>query len=255
MSQVQAMALGVFADLRARRLVPVVAALLVLLIAVPLVLSKPAETPTPAPRPAAGASTSVGGLPNPEQALNDNKPLVTLAVLEKPSDLRSYKAKDPFKPLVPLKQASDAGATTSPAGGATAAAVGAGSPAAGSPGGTGGGGQTVTIPKTKLFTYEIDATITTPNGKKRYRHLQRLAFLPSQSNALLIFLGVTSDGQSALVMANGNSLHPVGGGGAHCRPSHAKCSAVWSRPATATPSSTPVTAGTCSRSTASRRLR
>lgn len=93
---------------------------------------------------------------------------------------------------------------------------------------TGGGGQTVTTPKTKLFTYEIDATITTPNGKKRYRHLQRLAFLPSQSNALLIFLGVTSDGKNALVIGNGSDpLHPVGGGGAHCRPSHAKCSAVW----------------------------
>jgi hypothetical protein len=250
MSQVQSMALGVFADLRARRLVPVVVGLLVLLIGVPAILSKPSESPSPAPRPAAGANTAVNGLPSPERALSDNKPLVTLAALDRPSDLRSYKAKDPFKPLVPVKQAGDVSATgagASPAGGVTAAAgggsspsggsagggtTGGGTPGGGTPGGStggsgGGGGQTITNPKVKRFAYEMDATIKTPNGKKRFRHLQRLAFLPSQSNPLLIFLGVTSDGQSALVMSNGDSLHPVGGGGAHCRPSHAKCSAVW----------------------------
>lgn len=243
------MALGVIADLRARRLLPVAAILLVLVIAVPVVLSKPAESVAPA-KPTPAASASVNGLPSPASALNNDKPLVTLAVLDKPSDLRGYNTKDPFKPLVPVAKANDASATgatgaaastdgstsaaSPPAGGGSSggspgggAPTGGGSPGGGSPGGGSTGGGTTVTPKITHYTYEIDATVKTPAGKKRLRHLRRLSFLPSQSNPLLIFLGVTSDGQSALVLISDSRLHPVGGGGAHCRPTHAKCTAVW----------------------------
>jgi hypothetical protein len=249
MTALRATAMGVLADLRERRLLPVAVLLLVLVIALPVVLLKPEKAAAPVPTPAGTAAATPNGLPSPEQALNSARPLVTLTVLDKPSDLRSFKSKDPFKPLKPIASGNNnsslsGGATPAVPGGAQTASAGAGgggSSGGGSTGGlptggggTGGGGGGTTIPgggvikkrTVTQYTYELDASIKTPAGKKRYRHLKRLSMLPSSGNPLLIFLGVTSDAQSALFLING-ALHPVSGDGAHCRPSHAKCAAVW----------------------------
>lgn len=242
MSQLQAIATGVLADLRARRLLPVAAVLLVLVIAVPVVLSKPAEDAPPAKPSAAGASTSVNGLPGPEQALNNDKPLVTLAVLDRPSDLKSYESKNPFKPLKSISSGDTSGigdGATAPSTGGTGAqpAGPAGDPPGGSGGGPTGGGGTTAPPslkppselrppkvKTEQFTYVIDLKLRTPTETKSYRKLQRLSLLPSQASPLLIFLGVGDGGNRAVFLVD-STLTPAAGEG-RCSPSPKECATV-----------------------------
>ncbi len=143
------LALGVFEDLKRRRLLPVVLGLLVALVAVPVLLLKkaePAPFSTPVPAAATGAAD---GLPSPREALAGDKPLVSLAVLKQSSDLESFASKNPFKPI---DQVSTSGAASTPApaapvGGSSPAGVtpiggspGGGTPAGGSSGGGGSGG-------------------------------------------------------------------------------------------------------------------
>ena len=77
--------LGLWDDLREKRLWPVALALVVALVAVPVLLRKPAEETPPAVAGATASTTTAGGLPGPEAVLaGDGKPLVTLAVLDRP---------------------------------------------------------------------------------------------------------------------------------------------------------------------------
>lgn len=248
MNDVRATLLGVVADLRERRLLPVAIGLILLVIVVPVVLSKPADTPK-VQTPTAGTSpATVDGLPGPEQALNNDKPLVTLAVLDKPSNLQTYKGRDPFKPLVSIKAGADAlspnaGSGTAAGGSTTTAAAGGGGGggATGDTGGTGGGSTgggtttpttptTPTKPKTKAkqFTYVIDAKLAGPSKTQRYHHLQRLAMLPTESNPLLIFLGVSSSGNSAVFLVD-SKLKPIDGEGS-CKPSKTQCATLRLQP-------------------------
>ena len=99
MSSVTAYGQGVFRDLQKRRLLPVAGLLVVVLIALPLFMLKSSE-PVPAAPAAPASAASANGLPSPEEALGAaGKPLVSLAVLDRPSDLDSFESKNPFKPL------------------------------------------------------------------------------------------------------------------------------------------------------------
>ena len=101
-------ALGVVQDLRDRRLLPVAILLVAALIASRCSCSSPASRSRRRRR--ACLRSRGRGLPTPEEALQaGDKPLVSLAVLDKPSNLASFESKDPFKPL---NQVSTAGATT-----------------------------------------------------------------------------------------------------------------------------------------------
>ena len=257
------LALGVLDDLRARKLWPVALFLVVALIAVPVVMLKPAE-PVPAPVPSAGtASTAtVGGLPSPEEALaNGGKPLVSLAVLNAPSDLESFESKNPFQPLEELSglPADDqlafgdtgagagisSGTTTDTSGG-----TGGGSFDTGG-GGTGGGGGfdpggalplkpiepdppvSPTPPKDpseppaepEAFTFAVDLTFDGPGGpERRYRNVQRLEMLPSEASPLLVFLGVSAGANSAVFLVD-STLQAINGEGV-CSPSPTECATL-----------------------------
>jgi len=239
-------ALGVIDDLRARQLWPVALLLAVALVAVPLFMLKPAEELPPPPVAAAPSSSPVpGGLPGPEEALEaGSQPLVSLAVLNSPSDLENFTAKNPFKPLeeVASLDPSDALASGDPT---AAATTGGGSDDAtgggGAPGG-GGDGEVPDVPvapvqpqpptapsePARQYTYAVDLTFDGPGPLRRYRNLPRLSMLPSEENPLLVFLGVSASGNSAVFLVD-STLQAQGGEG-NCNPSPSECATLTIEP-------------------------
>jgi len=253
------LAQGVIADLRARRLLPVAILLALALVAVPVLLSR-----SPDPVAVDGAAVGVepvdtGGLPGPAEALGE-KPLVTLASLESSSDLDSFSARDPFKPLRTLA-AIDAnpGVATDVAFAATAGTaaaedsggIGGGSTFAGAVGGdpstgedtggdTGGGAPSPSptpspapeptpapapAPERK-FTYAVDLTYDGPESTPRtYRNLPRLSMLPHEASPMLIFLGVGADVNDVVFLVDA-SLRASSEGEGTCSPSPQDCATI-----------------------------
>jgi hypothetical protein len=245
-----AIALGVLEDLKARRLLPVAIALAVALVALPVLLLKPAsDQAVPATGAAAtttpGAATSpatVNGLPGPAQALAGDRPLVSLAALDKASDLESFDAKNPFKPLESLAKVSPDGSSTP----ATTAPTG-GSGASGGQNSTGGGtgnsapiGGTSPVTPTptpapgtgttpeKRLTYAVDLTFQSPTGTRHLRNVPKLRMLPSEDAPLLVFLGVDATGTNAVFLVDAK-LKSTGGEG-KCSPSGSNCATLTIEP-------------------------
>jgi hypothetical protein len=131
--------LDVWHDLRQKRLWPVAALLLVGLVAVPVIVAKPAKRAAPVsePAPGAAASTSARDALQVQVAQSDGSG----------SKLDVFAPKDPFRPPSALLAAEKASAGTAPAGSSTAAGAStSSSPSTGggtttaSSNGTGGGG-------------------------------------------------------------------------------------------------------------------
>jgi len=250
------LAQGVIADLRARRLLPVAILLALALVAVPVLLSRSPEPVAVDGAPVGVEPVDTGGLPGPAQALGE-KPLVTLASLESSSDLDSFSARDPFKPLRTLAAidadpsvATDV-AFAAPAGTAAtedSGGLGGGSSATGAVGGdpstgedTGGDpGPGAPSPSPtpspapeptpapapeRKFTYAVDLTFDAPESAPRtYRNLPRLSMLPSQASPLLIFLGVGADLNDVVFLVD-SKLRASSGEGT-CSPSPEECATV-----------------------------
>jgi hypothetical protein len=232
--------LDIWADLRDRRLWPVAALLLLCLVAVPVVLIKPAEeAPSKAATPTAGTAN---GDPLAKQAVVqafDAKPLVKI------SNLDQFAAKDPFKPIEQLKplSASDVVATTgngsgaqpgagAGAGGESGGGAAGGATPDGNSGGGGGGGVTQPVqpspaPKTKKFTYVVDLSFGHDSDVQRYQSFGRLGMLPSENSPLLVYLGVDGTGTQAAFLVD-SSLSATGEG--HCKPSPSTCGVVYLEP-------------------------
>lgn len=243
-----ALALGIFHDLRQRRLLPVAGLLLLALVALPVLALKPAEEPPPAPAASTSptATTAPAGLPSPEQALSD-KPLVSLAVLDQPSDLGEFESKNPFKPI---EQVSSGGASSGgDAGGSTLATgdgtgVGTGGTGTSETGRTGSGDQQTSTPQTqtpqtpsptpapkqeapkteKKLTYALDLSIRGPKGVRSYRGLPKLSLLPAADNPLLVFLGIEDAGTKAVFLVDAK-LRTQSGEGV-CTPSPEQCATL-----------------------------
>lgn len=258
MSQI---ARGLFEDLKQRGLLPVAALLLVALVAVPVLMLKKSE-PAPPAATAATANVSVAGLPNPDMALDQGKPLVSLAVLDQPSNLDSFESKNPFKPMNALAKSASQSSNTSAAAGAGAGAgsngtatAGGGSGSAPAGGGSSSGGappsggstppaatpptnqtppttqtpgagptKPKSKPKPQQLTYALDLTVTTPKGRHRHLSVARLRMFPSESDPLFIYLGVDDTGNKAVFLVD-SSLTFTGGEGT-CRPSKTSCATV-----------------------------
>lgn len=239
----KAMALGVVQDLRERRLLPVAILLAAALIGLPALMLKPAaDAPAPTPVQPVTAAPGAEGLPTPEQALQGGgKPLVSLAVLEKPSKLESFDNKNPFKPLEKLDDGPDLSGTNLADAAKQASAGGATGGADKGTGGGGGGGTTP--PATDLpnngtpvppsdpgdgapqkFTYTLDATLDGPNGLRRFRNMPRLRMLPSESSPLLVFLGVDATGSKAVFLVD-STVTMLDGEGT-CSPSKDSCATL-----------------------------
>ena len=216
--------LDLWHDLRAKRLAPVAVVLLAGLVAVPVLLAKPAEEPAPAPVTAAPSSTT------------DRNKLAALAKVKlgeeavgKGSTLGTF---DPDNPFTPPKgtMKKDSAATAGPSGPSDSPERRRTRPpeeparsGGGTIGGdtrlvalTGGGGTPAPQPQTTVYKYVVDLSFTA-NGRTRHiKGLEKLDMLPSDSSPLLIFMGVTPKGSDAVFLVD-STLEAAGEG--RCKPS------------------------------------
>jgi hypothetical protein len=223
---------GAWQDLREKRLWPVAVLLAVALVAIPVLLIRPAKQP--------GAVTAAP----PNQKVPALKAISDAARAGEGSGLSVFKKADPFLPpkavlAATRAQSSAAGATTgtSSAAGASAtgSASGSGSSSSSQTGSSSGGGSTSTSTgggstgggttggggsKTVKYTYVVDVTFTRDGHTKHVYGMTRLAMLPSESSPLLLFLGVDSGGDNAVFLVD-STLDASGEG--HCSPSDSNC--------------------------------
>ena len=215
--------LDLWNDLREKRLWPVAALLLVGLIAVPVVLSKPTEDPPPAPTASA-----------PDQGPEVAKGLAALTVAEdEPGEGSTLDVFDPSNPFKPPKdiiansdESGDGEGTAGSEGGDTGATdTGGGATDTGGD----GGGETTPAPtggetQTVEYRYVIDATFVANGRKRKIKGLERLDVLPGQANPLLIFLGASKNGANAVFLVD-STLTAAGEG--KCKPSNSDCAFLY----------------------------
>lgn len=220
--------LDLWHDLRAKRLAPVAAVLLVGLVAVPVLLAKPAGDPAPAPVTAAPSNTT------------DRNKLAALAQVKlgeeavgKGSTLGTFDPDNPFSPpkgTIKKDSAATAGpsgpsdspdAGSAPAGdtgsdgGTTGGTIG-GTPDGGDTGGGTGGSPQTTV----VYKYVVDLSFTANGRTRQIKGLEKLDMLPSSSSPLLIFMGVTTKGSDAVFLVD-STLEAAGEG--RCKPSGSEC--------------------------------
>lgn len=221
--------LDLWTDLREKRLWPVAVVLLLGLVAVPVVLSKPAEE-APAPTPAQSArKTSESAA---VKALASVK--LDESAADASSPLDTFDPANPFKPpAAVVKRSKDDGtdeltiddgsvdlSATLPDGGSVDVTTG---------GDTGGGSTpttppSTTKPKTTEYQWVIDASFQANGKSRRIKTMQRLDMLPSENEPLLLFLGVSEGGSSAVFLVD-STLTAAGEG--TCKPSPDECAFVY----------------------------
>jgi hypothetical protein len=222
--------LDLWQDLREKRLAPVAVVLLLGLVAVPVLLAKPAENPGPSTVPTATPKKENEAL----AALAKVKLGEEAAVGGKGSTLGVF---DPDNPFTPPKGTIRKDKPNAPAAGGEAATP-AGSTGGGDTGGTGDlGGGVPTVPPTggggggggteTQFMYVVDLTFKA-NGRTRHiKGMQKLDMLPSDSSPLLIFMGVTAKGGDAVFLVD-STLEAAGEG--RCKPSESECAFAYIGP-------------------------
>jgi hypothetical protein len=208
---------SIISDLRDRRLWPLAVALLAALVAVPMLLSKPAAK---VPIAAAPQSSGSGGSGSPTAGL----PVVTASAQPGQSRLKG-RGHDPFSQRGGPSSPPQAGTVATPTAGAPGGAGTTGGSTGGAPstpGSTAGGttttpgstsGGTTTTPPivpqhpakpaptglTSTEAYEVTISITDGNGVDKIGSLERLGTLPQgQQSPLLVELGVLKGGRHVL---------------------------------------------------------
>jgi hypothetical protein len=218
--------LDLWHDLRAKRLWPVALVLAVALVAVPVVLSKPSETPAAPP-------ASVRKAPDPK----DLKALASVKLDQadvRGSTLDTFDPSDPFRPPKKVtKRSNQDGDVASTVAGETPSSGGDTGSTGETPstgGGTTGGGETPSTgggdaPTTTVqYRYVVDLTFTS-NGRTRHvKSMERLDMLPSQESPLLLFLGVTANAGNAVFLVD-STLEAAGEG--KCKPRASECAFLY----------------------------
>lgn len=217
---------NLISDLRDKHLWPVAAALVVALIAVPLLLSSsssPAPAPTTSPVVAAAPTPPVG--------------IPSVSVVAAPSNARLVgPARDPFaqRPVAAAPSTTTTGATTATTVGATsattshAAAVTTGTGRAGTATVTPpGSSTTITVPTAAsspppvtFLVFSVDMLFGQQGHEKKLKDVARLTPLPSATNPLLVFLGVKNDRRTAVFLVS-SLASPTGQG--TCTPKPTQC--------------------------------
>jgi hypothetical protein len=201
--------------------------LVVALVAVPVVLSKPSEAPAPAP-------TTVRKAPDPK----DLKALASVKLSqadERGSSLDTFDPSDPFRPpkkvTKPSREGDDVSssiASDAPSGGSGGANTGTtgdtGTTGGGDTGTTGGGDGGSGTTTTTQYRYVVDLTFTA-NGRTRHiKGMDRLDMLPSRESPLLLFLGVSANAGNAVFLVD-STLEAAGEGS--CKPRASECSFLY----------------------------
>ncbi|HEX6654399.1 MAG TPA: hypothetical protein VF072_16755 [Thermoleophilaceae bacterium] len=226
----QVFLLDVWHDLREKRLAPVAVVLLLGLLAVPVLLAKPAEDPGPAPVVAAPKKT-------------ENEALAALTKVKlgdeqvgRGSTLGVFDPDNPFHPPKGAMKKDDLSATgAGPGDQGPTGSGGTGAPGAsgglgggvslpgttgGTTGGTGGGDGTTTTTTTTVYKYVVDLTFTANGHTRHVKGMEKLDMLPNESSPLLIFMGVTPKGGDAVFLVD-STLEAAGEG--RCKPSESEC--------------------------------
>ena len=217
-------------DLRAKRLWPVAALLVIALIAVPVMLKKSSSTSPSTPPAASAPSASDTSSKAVVVADTDTTGASTLGVFNK---------KDPFKPDHAVlaaahpkptstsnssQQSNGGGSSTPSSGGGGGSTIGGGS--------IGGGGGAPVTPQQPTkpaepkgpFAYTVDVKFGKRGLLRTHHNVQKLDVLPNQNNPLLVFLGVNSTGDEAVFLTD-TSLKAAGEG--TCKPDGDTCSFLY----------------------------
>jgi len=218
-------------DLRAKRLWPVAALLVIALVAVPVLLKKSSSTSPSTPPTASAPSASDNSSKAVVVADTDTTNTSTLGVFNK---------KDPFKPDHAVLAAAHPKSTSTPSSSSQQSNGGGGStpsPSGGSGGSGGsiGGGSTGGAPVTPQqptkpaepkgpFAYTVDVKFGKRGALRTHHNVQKLDVLPNQNNPLLVFLGVNSTGDEAVFLTD-TSLKAAGEGS--CKPDGDTCSFLY----------------------------
>lgn len=246
---------NLYADLRDRRLLPVVGVLLVAIVAVPLALKRETQPPPPLD---ASAMAAVEGAEVPTLP----------AVLAADPGLRDYRerldamrSKNPFRqefeasaiadaaiagaaiadvgttagasdsasePTAPIgSDSTSSGATSSPAptetSTASVASSSSGDSGSGSKSSTKSEDESKTKTKTKevKVAYRVDLQVGPVGEAKRRKNVKALTALPSESNPVMVFIGAGEDGKQAVFLLS----HDVGetDGDGSCLPDAGDC--------------------------------
>jgi hypothetical protein len=220
--------LDLWHDLKEKRLWPVAVVLLAGLVAVPVLLAKPADK-SPAPAPVANDAG-----PKPDVLKQLAKVKLGEDEVGDGSTLGAFNPSNPFNPPKgAIKKDPSAAAAAGPSSGAAASQTPAGddgstvTPGGGTtgdvPGGLPGGGDTgggTPTTTTTAYKYVVDLTFTANGHKRRIRGMEKLDMLPNQSSPLLIFMGVTPKGSNAVFLVD-STLEAAGEGS--CKPSASEC--------------------------------
>lgn len=207
-----------FRQLVERRLWPLALLLLIALLAVPILLSKPAEP---------GIPGAVAGVPAGTTSALGTQPIVSVSEASSRAARRKVlgSKKNPFKPEVAAKKAEATAAEATPP-------TAVGKPGAGG-GGTGGiiGIPPLVQPTTPVRTYELHS-LTVRFGSSteenlKARNLKRLTALPSVSEPVIIYLGLLRDNKTAVFLVDAGVT--VQGDG-RCKPSPTNCETIQMKP-------------------------
>jgi hypothetical protein len=227
---------GLWEELVEKRLWPVAIALVVALVALPVVLSKSAaEAPAPPP-----ATPAVGGPSSPLAAF---QPAVTTD--GKKSDqirknLGHFRSKNPFSPKgsnftsssttgtasVATGSASGLatvnGQTTVTGGSESSTSTGtSGSPAPAAP--TGSTGSPTKSTSLKYYTYTVKVRFGKV-GQADAKTLTQFRALPSSDDPIVVFMGVRDDGKTAVFLV---SAAATATGDGNCQPSGDQCTFLY----------------------------
>jgi hypothetical protein len=205
-------------DLVERRLWPVALVLVLALVAIPVVLAKPAPQVPVAP-------TAVASAPSPE-------PLVASAASIRSNTggaLVGGKFKDPFHQLHVATQAAISatvvakGPATSDASSSAGGGSGDSSGSGGDSGGSGGsGGGSGGGPSAQDTGTKLKIEFGLAGGKRTVREISPGTPLPASSNPLIVFLGFGTNGTRPVFLVSSDVVKTEGEG--TCRPSKSVCS-------------------------------
>jgi hypothetical protein len=206
---------NVFHDLVERRLWPVALVLVLALVAIPVLLSKPAATEPGAPpvAPATAPATGAGA------SLSAFQPVVNTEgskSSEIRKSLKGFSTKDPFKVQGLPKAGSSTGQLTAAAdttAGGLGGATGTATTTTGTTSGTGTSGQSTSgsgqstgssessTPTLTYFTYTVDVRFGKADQLDKKR-LERFRALPSSEDPVVVFMGVKNDGKTAVFLVS-----------------------------------------------------
>jgi hypothetical protein len=211
-------------ELVERRLWPVAIALVVGIVAVPVLLLKPAHAPAPPTPVATGAAPSAAAF---TPAVNTEGRKSS----EIRKTLKGFNRKNPFTPQGLTVGSAGSSGTAAPIAGSDAAGLTTPSLDSGATGtGTNGSGTATptdgsqgTSTKTFYYHYTVDVRFG-KTGQEDAKTLTEFRALPSTDNPVVIFMGVRSDGKTAVFLVSANATT---NGDGNCQPTDTECTFLY----------------------------